>query len=765
MKEKFLLSLIILLCSVNVYSQKRSAKELKGVVLSNDKVPVSYATVVAKVKEPFNFLGTISDDNGYFKLSLNFIPDSIEINCFGFEEKKISFEELSDTIFISPKILALDEVVVKGKRPMVKLQGSAMLVNIQGTVLANESNLIDLLRKTPGLIANDGGFSTMEGYTPTFYLNGRKISSVNEVKNIDVKSIKSIEVDTSPGAKYGSSEKAVIHIRTTSSLEGFSLIGKTFARINKRFTHDHSLDFSMKKEFVRLFGGVSYSDYRRKSFQDISSVLSSRNLQIHTLLDAVYNSDKELIYSMGLEFSNNKNFGVGIKYNGSHNNQNTKTKSYTEAISQNGLDLVSGDNFVNDKTSKHHLNAYMEKKWSKKFSSDLFLDLFTTKGDRNQSVTEQSSIMGNNYALFNNSSSFSMFSIKPVFEYEFSPGLSSEFGGEFLHVSGKSYKKSNDTKVSEYNTSETIWAGFASLKTKIKRIGLQFGLRYEDMLGHIENQMDITQNLKPSSSNFLGDISASTALGQTKHAFSIKSSIERPKFGWLNNYSYYSDHYTSQVGNPTLRPSVSYQLQYKFLYKSIYVSVGYIHTRNFIGNYFYTNAEEPDKLLATWINYHRNQRFQTTINISHSFGFYHPNLTSSVIFEKLTDKKINSIKTEPLLYLNFDNNFALPWGLNLNMEYLYRSKATSQIFYFNPVHIVNIGLNKSFLDNTIEVSIKCKDLFRGDINKYQGGINKIQFSQIEDQDRRSVSVNLIWRFNKNKYSYRGQSQEKTINRL
>ena len=99
------------------------------------------------------------------------------------------------------------------------------------------------------------------------------------------------------------------------------------------------------------------------------------------------------------------------------------------------------------------------------------------------------------------------------------------------------------------------------------------------------------------------------------------------------------------------------------------------------------------------------------------------------------------------------------------MEYLYKSKATSQIFSFAPVHVVNLGLNRSFGDGAIDVSLKCKDLFKGDINRYNGSINGIQFLQIEDQDRRSISVNFTWRFNKNKQHYKGQTQNETINRL
>lgn len=765
MRAKFLIILIILCCSAKLYSQEQRNMELVGLILSTDKTPVPYATIVAKTKNSTVISGVISDDNGYFKLPLSLIPDSIKVRCVGFEEKNMAFEKVSDTIFMSPQVSILEQVVVRGQRPKVKLEGSSMQIHIKGTVLAQESNLVDLLRKIPGVIASGNGISTIDGYVPSFYVNGRKISSMSEIKNIDIKSIKSIELDTSPGARYKSTENAVINIKTTSFLEGTSFVGHTFLRANKRFTHDNSLDFSIKNKAVRLFGGVAYSDYRRRSFQDISTKLNNGNSVINTTLDAVHSNDKEFDYSLGAEYMKDHDWGAGFKYNGSLSNRNYRTMSETNANLPNGTDNVYGNNMVRDKISIHHLNGYLQKEWNNDFLSDLFLDFYLKNGDRNQSVNEHSSIGGNNLANFDNGSSFSMFSIKPVFEYKFSPKISSEFGAEFLQVIGKSDKKINGIKVSEYNTSEITWAGFSSLKAKVKSLNLQVGLRYENMHGRLNNLVDPTESLKLSSSNFFGNFSISTILGHTVHSIALKNSIERPKFGWLNNYSYYSDHYSYQLGNPELKPAVSYQAQYKFIYKFIYLALSYTNTRDFIGNYFYTKAEDPNKLLATWINYHSNQRFQAVINMRYSLGFYHSNLTSSVIFEKMEDKKVNAFKNVPLTYIDFNNNFDLPWDIKLNVEYLYKSKATSQIFSFAPVHIVNLGLNRSFLDGAIDVSIKCKDLFKGDINRYHGSINGIQFSQIEDQDRRSISVNFTWRFNKNKQYYKGQTQNETINRL
>lgn len=143
-------------------------------------------------------------------------------------KKKMALEEVGDTIFMPPQVSFLEQVVVIGQRPKVKLEGSSMQIDIKGTVLAQESHLVDSLRKIPGVIASGNGISTIDGYVPSFYVNGRKIASMSEIKNIDIKSIKSIELDTSPGARYSSTENAVINIRTTSFLEGVSFVGHTF---------------------------------------------------------------------------------------------------------------------------------------------------------------------------------------------------------------------------------------------------------------------------------------------------------------------------------------------------------------------------------------------------------------------------------------------------------------------------------------------------------------------------------------------------------
>lgn len=98
MRKKFVIVLIILCCFAKLYSQEQKKVELVGLILSTDKTPVPYATIVAKTQNVEVISGAISDDNGCFKLPLSLIPDSILVSCLGFEEKRMAFEEVGDTI-------------------------------------------------------------------------------------------------------------------------------------------------------------------------------------------------------------------------------------------------------------------------------------------------------------------------------------------------------------------------------------------------------------------------------------------------------------------------------------------------------------------------------------------------------------------------------------------------------------------------------------------------------------------------------------------
>ena len=141
------------------------------------------------------------------------------------------------------------------------------------TQLAKETKISSLLRKIPGLTDNgNGGILTIDGNVPTIYVNGRKVEDLAEISSIDIKTIKNIELDNTPGARYGGNIKAVLNIETIKPGEGMSLLFDTYEQFNHAFSHDHKLDVSYTKN--QLTRRSDISSQLKKSYKQIEMILA-----------------------------------------------------------------------------------------------------------------------------------------------------------------------------------------------------------------------------------------------------------------------------------------------------------------------------------------------------------------------------------------------------------------------------------------------------------------------------------------------------------
>lgn len=106
------LFLIVAFISNTAFSQIKT-----GIVLSSqDKAPVTYCNIYSKNSA----VGTITNDEGYFKLNFTTPLDSIIISHLGYEKIGYpinNFFEHGDTIYLTPKVVQLNEVTIFGGDP------------------------------------------------------------------------------------------------------------------------------------------------------------------------------------------------------------------------------------------------------------------------------------------------------------------------------------------------------------------------------------------------------------------------------------------------------------------------------------------------------------------------------------------------------------------------------------------------------------------------------------------------------------------------
>ena len=171
---------------------------------------------------------------------------------------------------------------------------------------------------------------------------------------------------------------------------------------------------------------------------------------------------------------------------------------------------------------------------------------------------------------------------------------------------------------------------------------------------------------------------------------------------------------------------------------------------------------------STYKNFDKAELIQAVLNLRHTFGFYTPSLTLAYMQNYMTVPVNNELKqiNKPFGYINFNNDFDLTNGFLFNVEYTYTGRGTTSFFYFQPTHVFNARIQKMFLKDKLQVSLSANDIFNKQVGRYYGQINHIYMDNVDYQDHRSVSLNLVWRFNNYNKTYKGQSvSQDEINRL
>lgn len=115
----------------------------------------------------------------------------------------------------------------------------------------------------------------------------------------------------------------------------------------------------------------------------------------------------------------------------------------------------------------------------------------------------------------------------------------------------------------------------------------------------------------------------------------------------------------------------------------------------------------------------------------------------------------------PLGIFRFDNALRLPWDMWLNVEFSVRTSGNGDNFYLKAYWQCNLGLYKSFADDTWSVKLQLNDVFdtwRQDITLYDA-MSTISTNKI--LDTRDLSLTVRYNFNSARSRYKGRGAANT----
>lgn len=150
---KLLLSIIYVLTLFPLFGG------IKGKV--NDPIgnPIEFASVALySVTDTTLITGSVTDSMGYFEINSELIDNTfLKVSMIGYETKSVPTDN-NINIVLNETTNELEEVVVFGDLPKIRIKDDALVTTIQNTVLSKAGTANDVLKRLPSLTGGDGEF-------------------------------------------------------------------------------------------------------------------------------------------------------------------------------------------------------------------------------------------------------------------------------------------------------------------------------------------------------------------------------------------------------------------------------------------------------------------------------------------------------------------------------------------------------------------------------------------------------------------------------
>ncbi|TBN06549.1 TonB-dependent receptor [Hyunsoonleella flava] len=743
--------LLIVLFSSLGFSQNYS---IEGVVKDEKDLGIAYANIVLEdAQNPTLLLGTTTNEKGFFKFDdLKPKVYKLTISFLGFNSfsTKIKLTGNVDfkTIILKKTEEALDEVVVTAKRPTVKRLVDRIVFDVENSTLSN-SNVLDVLRHTPGVIVRDGSIS-VKNTPPVVYINDRRVHlSTDEVQQLleatPANNIKSIEVITNPPAKYDAEGGAILNIETSKNIVvGYH--GSIFGNYNQGFQFPKfSLGTSHFFKSKKLSAYINYNVSPRKDFRNNLEVINFiENNNIESSWNTDFKREREsdnqnITGTLNYDFNdrNSINFTVNTLI-APRENSRTRVNSLTEIFgATQALDSTfrTFNNLVSEKFNLAFSLGYIHK--FERDGEQLSIDLHHTDYDFSefQNVDTGYFLPGASSSFRDNRfQTFSSQEIK-LMTGQIDYKLPSEDGSTF-EAGIKAVSINSDNILDQFNFENGIreqdlgnsdvfiydeknFAGYVSYEKDWEHWSLKAGLRVEVTETDGESLSTNATNTNDYTNLFPSFYLLNRLDNEDEIYFSYNRRIYRPRYRELNPFRYFLNDNTFITGDPRLLPEIDdsfilgYTINDIFTFEFYYryernptLELPIQDNDNRLLKYVFTNIDHNESYGLDFTTYTGITK-DWNLYVLSSLFFYENNFFAVGTNNELQSNERWSIYANVVNYFSFlkDNSLTADIGV----DYI------SSIF-IGPSDIserlgVDINLNKTFWNNRASLNIGIRDLF------------------------------------------------------
>ncbi len=800
--KKLLTTVIFSTILVTAWAQN---VKISGTVNDDTNQPVEFATVALndpETKKPVN--GAICDEKGKFSIkNVESGQYNLVVSFIGFEPIVIPLTVTNqnidlDNLQLKSEDKILNEVVVEGQKALIEEKVDRTVYNAENDKTTSGGDATDVLQRVPHLTVDlDGNVSLRGSSNIKIFINNKPsmmaASSVADaLKQIPADQIKSVEVITSPSARYDAEgTSGIINIITKkNNLEGLSLNVDGSAGLR-------GSNLSLNGGYRKGKLGLNLGGYGRSGYNVLGSFQNRQgsSAQDYTIQGAdTENNSMHGRYTLGFDYDfNKKNYITGSVMYGLRNQNNFQNDLLSQSYASGAL---TSTQLANVETVDHSgtvdVNFNYTHLYDKPQQELSFLMLYSKNNRTNDferfnlDPTDEALLdkIKNDNSSANQETAFEVNYQSPIRENQLI-----EFGGKqtmrkvssdydyFVAAGNGEYQPVVDptySNVFDYN--QDITAGYLSYTLSInKKYFLKAGGRYEYTTIGAQFASETSPSEIPDYGTFVPSFNVSTNFknGSTLKA-AYNKRIQRPSIQYLNPNEQRSNNYNVTVGNPDLEPEFTdnYELSYSKYIKSTSINLtGFVrHTYNSIqavrtkiegspnANAMLTNYYNIGTEDAYGISLFTNMNIQDRLTLSGGIDTYY------TILDNNTNNSFAAHNEGWVVSGRLFGGYRFDKGWAIQLFSFYRGNRVQLQGSQGGFGIYSLTVRKEILDKKGSIGIGAENFFNIDGMKIKSETvtPTIQQSSVNTMQNMNFKVSFSFRFGKMGVDSNPRRKRKTI---
>ncbi len=745
MQKTLLLLACTLLLSLHLCAQSFT---LSGTVQDENKKAIGVATVsILKAADSSWVRSELTDYSGRFSAKIaagKYLLNIAAMNYVAAYQPVALDDNKAIDVVLQKKPNTLKEVTVTSKKPFIENDLGKTIVNVDASILSAGTNVLELLKKAPGVAVDPNSNILLQGKKGVLvlvdgretYMSGADLADY--LKTLSSDQVAQLELITQPSAKYDASGSAgIINIKLKKSNQnGFN--GVATASYTQGFYNHSSENILMnyKHKKLNLLANLNHYDgvgwmrtYSSRTLIDPGTQTPNSTLFEHSEAKEVFAHTQ---LKLGADYNVNDKMSIGVSATGLYHPNHENTGGSTQLN-----DLANNTVIYSTATTPYHFlresfltTAYLKYDFSKQ--TNLTVDMNTMnfhkwayQGADNKDYNPQGQLLDELYVQGDLPTAIQLYVLKADLSTVIKKDVKLEAGvkssiNDVDDNAGYTLLQNNawvndTTRSNHFIYKENINAAYVSARKSLnKKWEVMAGLRAEETnintTQTIGNKVNNTSSISLFPTAFVGY----KMNDKSQWEANIGRRIERPGYYSLNPFLDIVDKYNYGRGNPDLKPQFTTYAELKHIYKNELVTKLYANR----------HVKEISDVILTDTAAHAAIRTQGNVARSSSAGIsitYNKQLFKwwqlsaggGAYYSSYTDPNISkALVVGTGAYFNCDMQFTLGKGWSAEGEYYCSGRSISSAMTYDLANQgMEVGIAKKVLHDTANIKLTVSDPF------------------------------------------------------